>query len=252
MKFASDFRRSAREALKNKWGVAVVGGLLASLLGGTIDSGGSFSFNYRTTGSSEEMSSAITGFTDMDGKTLAIILAIVGVILIITIAVALAFSVLSSVVSVGYSRFNLELIDGNENRVDQIFSYFGSWKTIFVANLLRSIYITLWSLLFIIPGVIATYSYIMVPYVLAENPSLTAREALAKSVEIMRGNRWRLFCLLISFIGWDLLCILSLGIGFLWITPYKNAAVADFYREVSRTRHEFNTEEGTFDNPEVI
>lgn len=145
MKFASDFRRSAREALKNKWGVAVVGGLLASLLGGTINSGGSFSFNYRTTGSSEEMSSTITGFTDMDGKTLAIILAIVGVILIITIAVALALSVLTSVVSVGYSRFNLELIDGNESRVDQIFSYFGSWKTIFVANLLRSIYITLWS-----------------------------------------------------------------------------------------------------------
>lgn len=252
MKFASDFRRSAREALKNKWGVAVVGGLLASLLGGTIDSGGSFSFNYRTTGSSEEMSSTITGFTDMDGKTLAIILSIVGVILIITIAVALAFSVLSSVVSVGYSRFNLELIDGNESRVDQIFSYFGSWKTIFVANLLRSIYITLWSLLFIIPGVIASYSYIMVPYVLAENPSLTAREALAKSAEIMRGNRWRLFCLMFSFIGWDLLCILSLGIGFLWITPYENAAVADFYREVSGTRHEFNTEEGTFDNPEVI
>ena len=64
---------------------------------------------------------------------------------------------------------------------------------------------------------------------------MTAREAIAASKEMMRGNRWRLFCLGFSFIGWSLLCALTLGIGTLWLRPYEEAAHAAFYREVSGT-----------------
>ena len=94
----------------------------------------------------------------------------------------------------------------------------------------------MWSLLFIIPGIVAAYSYAMAPYILAENPDMTVREAIAASKEMMRGSRWRLFCLGFSFIGWSMLCILTLGIGNLWLRPYREAAQAAFYRDLSGTR----------------
>ena len=116
-----------------------------------------------------------------------------------------------------------------------MFGFFHHWKTTATASLLRGLYVLLWSLLFIIPGIIAGYSYAMTEYILAEHPEMTAGEAIARSKEMMGGNRFRLFCLQLSFIGWDLLCALTLGIGHLWLTPYKQAATAAFYREVSGT-----------------
>jgi uncharacterized membrane protein len=77
----------------------------------------------------------------------------------------------------------------------------------------------------------------MTSYILSEHPELTAGEAIAISRQIMSGNRFRLFCLQLSFIGWDILCALTLGIGHLWLTPYRQAATAAFYREVSGTEH---------------
>jgi len=88
---------------------------------------------------------------------------------------------------------------------------------------------------FVIPGIIATYSYAMTGYILAENPEMTASEVLKRSKEMMSGNRFRLFCLQFSFLGWDFLCLLTFGIGYLWLRPYKQAAIAAFYREVSGT-----------------
>ena len=70
---------------------------------------------------------------------------------------------------------------------------------------------------------------------LAEHPELTAGEAIARSKEMMEGNRFRLFCLEFSFFGWGLLCMLTFGIGYLWLRPYERAAKAAFYREVSGT-----------------
>jgi len=117
-----------------------------------------------------------------------------------------------------------------------MFGYFSFWKTTAVARLLQSVYILLWSLLFIIPGIMAAYSYSMTGYILAENPNMTADEAIARSKQMMDGNRWRLFCLQISFIGWSILSsLLTFGIGDLWLTPYRQAASAAFYREISGT-----------------
>ena len=75
----------------------------------------------------------------------------------------------------------------------------------------------------------------MTRYILAENPDMTAGEAIDLSKRLMKGKKWKLFCLRFSFIGWDILAGLTLGIGYLWLTPYKEAAEAAFYREISGT-----------------
>ncbi|TFG73978.1 MAG: DUF975 family protein [Chrysiogenales bacterium] len=98
--------------------------------------------------------------------------------------------------------------------------------------LLMGLFILLWTLLLIIPGIIATYAYSQALYILADNPDVGPMEALRRSKEMMRGHKWKLFCLYCRFIGWNLLCILTLGIGFLWLSPYMNTSAAAFYNDL--------------------
>lgn len=116
-----------------------------------------------------------------------------------------------------------------------MFKFFAFWKTTAAAKFLQGLSAFLWSLLFIIPGIVAGYSYAMTSYILAENPELTASDAIEQSKQMMYGHRFQLFCLQLSFIGWDILATLAFGIGYLWLTPYKQAATAAFYREASGT-----------------
>ena len=97
---------------------------------------------------------------------------------------------------------------------------------------LMHIFIWLWSLLLIIPGIIKSFSYAMTPFILEENPELSANEAIDRSRAMMRGHKFDLFWLLLSFIGWFFLCILTFGIGFLWLVPYMQTTEAAFYQEV--------------------
>ena len=89
------------------------------------------------------------------------------------------------------------------------------------------------SLLLVITGIVAGFSYAMTPFILAEHPEMTAREAIRASKQMMKGNKWELFCLHVSFFGWHVLCALSFNIGYIWLNPYMNAAYAAFYRRVS-------------------
>ena len=94
---------------------------------------------------------------------------------------------------------------------------------------LQGLYIALWSLLLVIPGIVKTYSYAMTPYIMSEHPSLTANEAITESRRIMNGNKWRLFCLDFSFIGWELLCSLPLYAGgFLVLKYFTGSGYGDF------------------------
>lgn len=92
--------------------------------------------------------------------------------------------------------------------------------------------IFLWTLLLIVPGIIKSLSYAMTPYITVEHPELSATEAINESKKMMNGNKWRLFVLELSFIGWILLAFLTLGIGFLWLTPYMQTTFAAFYNDV--------------------
>lgn len=242
MKCAFDFRRIARDALKGKWGIAVLAGLLASLLGAVASRGPELKFNFNDSGANIDFTFANQHvYSSSEGWLPELSAFIVGgAVYIVAIALLLAAArfVLGSVVSLGYSKFNLELVDRRkEAELGTMFSFFPHWKNAAIAKLLETVFVLLWSLLFIIPGIIASYSYAMTPFILAEHPEMAPREAISRSKEMMAGNRWRLFCLEFSFIGWSLLCLLTLGIGNLWLNPYKQAATAAFYRDVSGTEY---------------
>ncbi|MFW5583743.1 MAG: DUF975 family protein [Bacteroidales bacterium] len=107
----------------------------------------------------------------------------------------------------------------------------GRYTRVFCALFLVNLFTFLWALLLIIPGIMKAFSYALTPYILLDEPELTARQAIARSCEIMEGRRWKLFCLYLSFIGWGILSILTFGIGFLWLVPYMNASIAAFYED---------------------
>lgn len=107
----------------------------------------------------------------------------------------------------------------------------GRYTRVFCALFLVNLFTFLWTLLLIIPGIIKAFSYALTPYIIMDEPELTAKQAIARSCEIMQGRRWKLFCLYLSFIGWGILCLLTFGIGFLWLVPYMNASVAAFYED---------------------
>jgi len=107
-----------------------------------------------------------------------------------------------------------------------------SLATSIISNLLVMIFTFLWSLLFIIPGIIKALAYSMTPYIIAENPGIEPMAAIDKSREIMNGNKMRLFFLYFSFIGWFILSAFTFGIGLIFLMPYIQTTVANFYVEL--------------------
>ncbi|MBQ8768204.1 MAG: DUF975 family protein [Oscillospiraceae bacterium] len=238
MKYAADFRSIARNALSGRWGTAVITGVVASILGAIASNGPEINLNFDGNGAytALEFAGQKIYTTEMGWNSPLSGLLVRGAsfVVIAALVMAVAYFILGSITQIGYARFNLDLVDQqNEPEIGALFRYFTNWKTTAAAKLLQWLYVFLWSLLFIIPGIVAGYSYAMTGYILAEHPELTASEAIDRSKQMMYGNRFRLFCLQLSFIGWDMLCTLTFGIGYLWLTPYKQAATAAFYREVS-------------------
>ncbi|MDE2031000.1 MAG: DUF975 family protein [Patescibacteria group bacterium] len=133
---------------------------------------------------------------------------------------------------VGLYGFWLSFSRNQNPRIARIFDEFKKWWRGFFAYFLILIYTFLWTLLFIIPGVIASFSYSMTYYILAEDHTIKINDAINKSKKIMKGNKWKLFFLELRFLGWLLLCIPTLGIGLLWLIPYINVTTAKFYDDI--------------------
>ena len=116
---------------------------------------------------------------------------------------------------------------------EALFAYHPTWKTTTLTQLCKGLYILLGTILLVIPGLIMGYTYAMTDYILAEHPDMAPGEVMMGSKAMMEGNRWRLFCLQFSFIGWMILSSLTFGLGNLALRPYQEASYAAFYREVS-------------------
>ncbi|REE83932.1 putative membrane protein [Paenibacillus taihuensis] len=134
----------------------------------------------------------------------------------------------------GYGIYNhyLDFARGQVPDANGLFRGFRRYKETFILYILSMIFTVLWTLLFIIPGIIAALRYSQAQYLLRDNPNMSPLEAISQSKQMMIGHKWRLFVLYLSFIGWALLCILTLGIGFLWLGPYYYTTIAHFYEEL--------------------
>lgn len=277
---AKDFRRYAREALKGRWlkagGVGLLAGFLGAAISTSIPSGSS------SAGAETEnvLSSNMAGVSsavipDIPAMFFAVVMGIALVLLLWAIVIL----VIGGATTLGYAKYNLNLVDDNTPKLKDLFSQYNRLGTGFGMQFFRGLFTFLWSLLFVIPGIIACYRYYMTPFILCENPDMTAREAIRESKELMRGNKWRLFCLEFSFIGWELLAFLVIWVVLMAITmpmifasstvdaaiapmlivmfvalmifvvvlsltlsPYITASIAVFYREIS---------EGRYSNPHV-
>ena len=132
----------------------------------------------------------------------------------------------------GHFIFFLRLIRDENLDYGHLFDGFNQYFRIFLAELLRGIYILLWALLLIIPGLIKEYSYAMTEFILKDNPEMSGEEAICESMRLMQGHKMQLFLLDLSMIGWLILSILTLGIGFLFLMPYNYTAHAHFYEDL--------------------
>ena len=134
--------------------------------------------------------------------------------------------------TVGVSHYFLKNTETKPSFADA----FNGFKVKYLRNvgtmLLVDIKLALWSLLLVIPGIIKSYEYAIIPYILADDPEITSKDAFKKAREMMKGNKWRLFKLNLSFIGWYALCVLTVGAGTFFLMPYINAANAEFYAEL--------------------
>lgn len=125
---------------------------------------------------------------------------------------------------------------GETPKLDNLFDGFKQYSHTLGTMLLMWVYIILWSLLLYIPGIIKAYSYAMTLYILRDEPQLGPDEVITRSMQMMRGHKMKLFLLDLSFIGWGILALLTLGIGNLWLIPYMTASRAAFYLDLKRAR----------------
>ncbi len=136
----------------------------------------------------------------------------------------------------GMAGVAFKILDNIEFDVKNLFDGFERFSAALVLYVVNSLFIFLWSLLFVVPGVIKYYEYSMSYYILLENPDMKHQEARRESMKLMDGNKARLFCLHLSFIGWVILSAFTFGILLLWVVPYMETAQAAFYREICREK----------------
>ena len=238
MKRAKDFREIAWNALRGHYWWTVLAALIAIVLGG--HSGQSpFNFSFGDTDFSQlsqKAQEAFQGTLDPEMVTtlvrpfVGIVTALIGLAFVFSIALF----IVGSAVELGYNRFNIALYENvGAMKIEQLFSCFSYFGRALLLRFLMALKILLWTLLLIVPGIIAAYRYAMAPYLLAEHPEMTASEAIEQSKVMMAGNKGRLFCLQFSFIGWYLLAALTAGVGSIFLAPYTKAAETAFYLDLT-------------------
>ena len=158
------------------------------------------------------------------------------VFFLITISIQSLTFILGLLVSgtlyLGISIFLLSFLRKKDANLMQIFEGFPKFDVALFTYMRRFFRIFLWTLLFIIPGIVASLKYSQTFFIMADNPKMKAKEILAKSMEMMDGYKWKLFCLYLRFLGWTLLSILTCGVGFICLLPYMAVSRARFYEDI--------------------
>jgi uncharacterized membrane protein len=159
-------------------------------------------------------------------------IAIVVIQIIPILGIVLSF-LIGGPLALGLAIFCLAFSRNQDARIEQLFQGFRWFWTSFAAYLLMGLFTVLWMLLLIVPGIIASISYAMTFFIMADNPNIAPLEAISLSKKMMYGYKWKYFCLLWRFFGWFLLTILTCGIGMLWLGPYVYVSISKFYDDIN-------------------
>lgn len=145
---------------------------------------------------------------------------------------SIVMSLLILPLTYGFDTIFLRNLRSEPVGVEHMFDGFRDYGRIFITLLWQNVLVVLWALLLIVPGIVKSLAYALTPYILLDNPKLSTVEAIHLSREMMFGYKGKLFLLLLSFIGWGILCIFTCCIGFLWLSPYMQSSMAAFYEDV--------------------
>ncbi len=237
----AQLKAGAKQVLRRSYWICFVVCLIAMFLGGSSPSGGGvnftlslnelpdlFSHNETYYYSTQPVEPSLVDYLN-PVALLAMGWAATIVLAIMAVGVLFNFFV-SSPIEVGKSRFFIT----TRNRyadIGMMFSPFrsGEYLSIVKTMALQKVYIFLWSLLLVIPGIIKSYAYCMVPYILAENPNIGVKRALELSEAMTRGEKWNIFVLDLSFFGWQILGAITCGIGLFFLAPYIEATYTELY-----------------------
>lgn len=226
----AQLKENAKKFLKfNYWKMVLVA-FIMSMIGGTP--GINISFSYKQQYTAATGKSSVAGSAGATGAAgiVAFLVAFMVVFVIILILVLVLNCFVFAPLRVGVYRFFVTSHYRQSDLNELGYAFTHSYVNVVKIMFLRGLYTTLWLLLLIVPGIIKAYEYRMIPYILAENPDMDAKEAFARSKQMMTGNKWRAFVLDWSFFGWWLLRTITCGIvGIFWVNPYIHMTNAELY-----------------------
>lgn len=155
----------------------------------------------------------------------------------VTEIVSVILSIIESgIIGFGTYSYYLKISRNEDVNYKELFSKVNLFFPYIIITLLVAIFVSLWSLLFIIPGIIAAISYSQVYFIKLDNPELGFMDVIKKSKDIMNGHKWDYFVLGLSFIGWIIIGIFTLGILYIWLIPYMQVTYANFYNELNKAQ----------------
>ena len=222
---SKELRAKAWNSLKGKYWRA----FLVILVLGLLASGGT---SLQTSSQTLTETINLVDPSEMD-ETMELGAAVVGTIATIMAVVGMAISLfVGNAADVGLAHYFILNTDSKPSFADAFYGFKVKYLRNIGTLLLVGIKIVLWSCLLLIPGIIKSVEYSIIPYILADDAEITSKEAFRKAKEMMMGNKWRLCKLYISFFGWFVLCVVTCGLGTPFLLPYVSAANAEFYAEL--------------------
>ncbi len=232
MRRAREFRDLAWNTLRGRYWWAVLAALIAGLLGGyAAQSPVTLNLNAEHLQSGYNFVQAYTS-TAIATELFHLLRNIAASFVGLAFTYGIALFIVGSAIELGYNLYNVSLYQRAGNpKIEMIFSRFPNFGNALLLRFLMALKTFLWTLLFIVPGIVAAYRYALAPYLMAEHPELSATEAIEQSKQLMAGHKGRLFCLELSFIGWYILVAFTGGLGWVFLAPYVKAAITAFYYE---------------------
>ena len=203
----SELKTKAKESLKGKWGPTIAVFLIYGILSGI---GSSLSTKYEVVDGQ---------LTNVASPTLSVIGSVISI-------------VVTCLLALGYYSYFLKISRNEKPGIDELFSKVGMFFRCLAATVLIGLIVFAGCLVLIVPGIILSLCYSMTYYIMLDDEKISPVEAMKKSREMMRGHKGELFALLLSFIGWALLSVLTCFILLIWLVPYINTTQANFYNKI--------------------